>query len=144
MSDREPNSNRLLPSVGFVVTLVCIVPAVWSVAVSSFVRCRSHSTQHVCINNLRQIRSGKEQAAMARNWTNGVDCDIPSNAAVVNSYIKGNTFPECPVGKCRYCDRRDRPWWRGRPEPGKYTYGVIGENPTCSFSGRTIHKLKDG
>lgn len=65
-----------------------------------------------CINNLRQIDSGKEQWAMANN--------IANNGAVntngVNDYIKGGTTPTCPAG-------------------GHYIYHPIGKNPTCVVPG---------
>ena len=74
--------------------------------------------QNACINNLRMIDSGKEQAALAEHWSDTQRVD----ALIVNQYIKGNTTPLCP----------------GR---GHYIYGRMNENPQCTFQGGTTHKL---
>jgi hypothetical protein len=67
-----------------------------------------------CINNLRQIDSAKEQCAMERRWANGTP--VPDGDPGVNQYIRGNATPVCPA-------------------KGKYVYGAIGVNPTCSVPG---------
>ncbi len=58
--------------------------------------------------------AGKEQAAMANHWSQETVCDIPTNMAVVNQYIKRNQTPSCPDG-------------------GTYRYGRLDEAPSCSL-----------
>src|ERR1039458_9416572 len=82
--------------------------------VPNFIKSRNVSSINACPNNLRQIDAAKEQAALAYQWDDGVDCDDPTNKAVVNQYIKGNTCPVCTNG-------------------GKYSYNRLGQNPTCSY-----------
>ena len=85
-----------------------------AVALPAFVRGRNVSCGgNACINNLRMIDSGKEQAALANRWDDWVDGDNPTNKALVNAYIKGNTTPRCPEG-------------------GTYSYNRLNRNPTCS------------
>ena len=72
---------------------------------------RCTGCHYACVNNLRQIDSGKEQLAMADAIADG----DPLPAKKVNEYIKGNTTPTCPEG-------------------GIYTYGPAGTNPICSFA----------
>ncbi len=67
-----------------------------------------------CINNLRQIDAGKEQALHYGKLPPDADCDDPSNRMVVNQYIKGNATPVCPNG-------------------GAYRYGKMNETPMCSL-----------
>ena len=85
-----------------------------TVLIPSYVRARNTSASHACINNLRQIDGGKEQAAHHHGWEPSRDCDVETNRLVVNQYIKGNRTPQCPNG-------------------GTYRYGRIEEPPTCSL-----------
>jgi len=62
------------------------------IALPSFVKARNTAQQNACINNLRQIDSAKEQAALAQRWTDDQVVDVK----IVNQYIKGNTTPTCP------------------------------------------------
>lgn len=72
-----------------------------------------------CINNLRMIDSAKEQSALANKWGAGMGCDKAGAKSIVNTYIKGNTTPECTAG-------------------GTYKYNPIGENPECSVPGHEL------
>jgi len=72
------------------------------------------SCARLCVNNLRMIDSAKRQTAMCENWESRLSCDTPANVAKVNDWIKGRKTPLCPQG-------------------GKYTYGAVGEPPTCSL-----------
>ena len=103
-----------------IMIVVAIIGLLAAIAIPSFVKARNTSQQNACINNLRQIDSGKEQAALAQKWGD----TSPAITTVCNAYIKGNTTPECPAG-------------------GAYTYGDMDVNPGCSFAGSTTHKLKD-
>lgn len=80
----------------------------------------------MCINNLRQIDSAKEQAALERRWTNGKPIDmtaVDGTKSNVNLYIKGvaNTTNSltCPAN-------------------GTYFYNAIGTSPTCDVSGHLL------
>jgi hypothetical protein len=74
----------------------------------------------LCINNLRQIEAAKEQFALANNKPGGYQL-TPEDIVRVNSYIKGGG-PTCPLG-------------------GTYTYGKIGQHPTCSLGNAKGHAL---
>jgi len=67
---------------------------------------------------LRQIDSGKEQAAMAHHLSDAAAVSTDT----VNTYIKGGA-PTCPGG-------------------GAYTYNVIGTAPACNITSPTSHVLK--
>ena len=112
-------------SLGFTLVEIMIVVAIIgllaAIAIPSFVKARNTAQQNACINNLRQVDSGKEQAALANKWADG---SVPTTA-LVNAYIKGNTTPECPAG-------------------GTYTYNVIGTNPVCSIVSPTSHRMPVG
>jgi hypothetical protein len=75
----------------------------------------SPAKKSACINNIRQLDSGKEQWAMATNQRSGAVV----NEAGVNAYIRGNQTPICPAG-------------------GTYTYNIVGENPECSVPGHSM------
>ena len=100
-----------------IMIVVAIIGLLAAIAIPSFVKARNTSQQNACINNLRQIDSGKEQGAMAHNLADG----SAIVAATVNSYIKGGA-PSCPGG-------------------GAYTYQNIGTLPTCNITSPTSHAL---
>ena len=101
-----------------IMIVVAIIGLLASIAIPSFVKARNTAQQNGCISNLRHIDSSKEQAALTERWT---DADL-TITTIVNQYIKGNSTPLCPAN-------------------GSYTYGNIGANPNCSFSGTTSHRL---
>jgi len=76
-----------------------------------------------CINNLRQIESGKTEAAHEMHWTNGFAVVISN----VNNYIKGlagtTNMPQCPSG-------------------GAYSYGRVGVYPACSLQNVTPRRVR--
>ncbi|MBM4142263.1 MAG: type II secretion system protein [Lentisphaerae bacterium] len=100
-----------------IMIVVAIIGLLAAIAIPSFVKARNTSQQNACINNLRQIDSGKEQAALANAWGDGDD----ANTDTVNEYIKGGA-PTCPAN-------------------GTYDYGDVSTDPTCDFSGTLAHVL---
>lgn len=98
-----------------IMIVVAIIGLLAAIAIPSFVKARNTSQQNACINNMRQIDSGKEQGGMAY----GVPEGTAVAAATVNSYIKGGA-PACPAG-------------------GSYTYGALGSAPTCTITSPTSH-----
>lgn len=90
-----------------IMIVVAIIGLLAAIAIPSFVKARNTARANACINNLRQIDSGKEQWALA---TNAADDATPDDADV-DAYIKGGA-PECPSS-------------------GNYTYGAMGVNPVC-------------
>jgi len=105
-------------ALGYSNLVVSLVMAIFYTAITipAFVKARDTSMQNACVNNMRQIDSGKEQYAMAARKTDG----DAAPAASVNAYIKGNTTPKCPGG-------------------GTYTYGNIGTDPDCNIASPTAH-----
>lgn len=111
MADEDTHMTKTLYA--FIILFVLAVAVL--AMVPSFLKAREPAySAAACINNLRIIDSGKEQAALAERWTNGVDCDVSWNTMIINQYIKGNTSPECPDG-------------------GVYSYRKLGEDPVCSL-----------
>lgn len=105
-----------------IMIVVAIIGLLAAIAIPSFVKARQTAQKNGCINNLRQIESGKEQAALAERWAQTVDCGTTSNKTIVNTYIKGGADPECPAA-------------------GVYTYGTVSTNPVCSLSATEEHTL---
>jgi len=104
-----------------IMIVVAIIGLLAAIAIPSFVKARNTSQQNACINNLRQIDSAKEQAAMARHWAGDVDTDAAANKAIVEEYIRGGE-PTCPGG-------------------GEYTYGEVDTPPSCNIAEPTVHAL---
>ena len=104
-----------------IMIVVAIIGLLAAIAIPSFVKARNTAQQKACINNLRMIDAGKEQGALELKWSDG---SSPSTI-VVNSFIKGDTTPECPAG-------------------GFYLYNVLGTNPTCNILVPTTHRLTVG
>ncbi len=71
-----------------------------------------------CINNLRQIDAAAYQWSLEEKKKKGDDI----TEANVKTYIKldaNGNMPKCPAG-------------------GKYSFGKVGESPTCSFPGHVL------
>lgn len=98
-----------------IMIVVAIIGLLAAIAIPSFVKARETSQQNACINNLRQIDAGKEQAALAYKLSQNDTLAADS----VNEYLKGESTPTCPAG-------------------GSYTYGAIGTNPTCNIDGHAL------
>ncbi len=100
---------------------ILIIPLYAAIAIPAFVKARDTAQKNACINNLRMLDAGKQAATLSYRWGTGTDCDTPTNTALINQFIKGNTTPICPKG-------------------GRYTYGKFDEIPTCTVPGHELPK----
>jgi len=98
-----------------IMIVVAIIGLLASIAIPNFVKARTQSQTNACIDNLRQIEWGKEQAGMEFKLDQGTA--IPADS--VNTFIKGSSTPVCPAS-------------------GTYTYNTLGTNPTCTVSNHTM------
>jgi len=103
-----------------IMIVVAIIGLLAAIAIPSFMKARTQSQQNACINNLRQIESGKEQWALATKKATGV--------AVVTSevmeYIKNPAAStNCPAG-------------------GVVTFNAVGTNAACD-STSSSHTLSN-
>lgn len=96
------------------IVLLCAGLILWPALLCLPTCITSHATSPFlgCVNNMRQIDSGKEQWAAAKEVMPGA----PAATSGINIYIKGNTIPMCP-------------------EAGAYDYGPVGDDPRCSVHG---------
>ncbi len=91
-----------------IMIVVLIIGMLAAIAVPSFVRARDNARTNTCINNLRQIDSGKEMWAM----DTGSDTE-PGWADLMGDYIRGEGQLECPSN-------------------GTYAIGDLATLPTCT------------
>jgi prepilin-type N-terminal cleavage/methylation domain-containing protein len=96
-----------------IMIVVAIIGLLAAIAIPSFMKARTTSQQNACINNLRQIESGKEQWALAAQKAQG-DAVVTTT---VDTYMKES--PDCPAG-------------------GTYTYNAIGTDADCSITGHSL------
>jgi general secretion pathway protein G len=99
------------------IVIIALVGVFVFIALPSFIKARSTSSQNACINNLRQIEAAKNEWALENSKTNGVVATENDIKPYIKLDSKGN-IPKCPQG-------------------GTYTIGKVGENPTCSL-GTTV------
>ena len=92
-----------------IMIVVAIIGLLAAVAIPNFVKSRQTAQRNACIKNLQQIDGSKETWALEKKAAP----KDPINESEVNGYIKGGA-PACPAG-------------------GTYTYGVVGEDPTCTI-----------
>jgi competence protein ComGC len=94
---------------------ILIIPLLAAIAIPNFVKARDTARQNACINNLRQIDGAKHGWALDNRKQPGEAVD----EGAINHYLKRGVSPVCPAG-------------------GVYTYGFVGEVPTCSVPGHEI------
>jgi len=97
-----------------IMIVVAIIGLLAAIAIPNFVRARQTAQRNACISNLREIDGAKEQWALENKKSNG----DPIVKDEVDRYIKGGP-PNCPAG-------------------GKYTYGNVGTDPTCTVAGHVL------
>jgi len=96
-----------------IMIVVAIIGLLAAIAIPNFVKARQTAQRNACIQNLKQIDGAKEQWALETKQADGAAVD----ETAVNKYLKA--VPTCPGG-------------------GRYTYGVVGENPTCTIPTHTL------
>lgn len=100
-----------------IMIVVAIIALLAAMAIPAFNRVRESSQTKVCVNNLRQLASAKDQYFLENG---GVANVVLSGLIDPDGYIKA--MPECPVG-------------------GGYTNPMLpGTDPECD-SGETGHVL---
>lgn len=87
---------------------IFLIPLLAAIAIPNFVKARTTAQMNLCINNLRQIDSAKQQWARENKKQ---DTDTPT-AQDLAPYLK--VQPKCPAG-------------------GVYTIHAVGEKPSCSI-----------
>ena len=97
-----------------IMIVVLIIGILLAIAVPNFMKARDSSRTKSCLENLRQISSGKEQAAMDLKLA---DTDTPTQVQLTPDYVK--SWPVEPVG-------------------GTYSINDMSTNPTCSIGGTHV------
>lgn len=104
-----------------IMIVVAIIGLLAAIAIPSFVKSRNSARTSACINNLRQIDSGKEQCAMALNLAD----DATPTLAQIGDYLKES--PVCPADSAKTFVT-------------SYSINAMGTAPTCLING-TDHVL---
>lgn len=109
----EPQSGFTLVEIMIVVSVIGVLAAM---ALPHFVKARETSRQKLCIENLVQLESAKQQWGLDQNKGDG---DIPGRSDLIGvaSYIR--VLPQCPSG-------------------GSYDFKPIGTPATCTISGHGL------
>ena len=94
-----------------IMIVVAIIGLLAVIAIPNFVRARTTAQTNACINNMRQIDSGKQQWAIENNQPGTAS----PTSAEVGAYIRGG-FPSCPAS-------------------GTYTINNVDTSPSCSVHG---------
>ncbi len=106
-----------------IMIVVAIIALLAGLAVPSVIKQRSTARKTICINNLRQIDSAKEQYALAAN----LNTDSEITAEGIDSYIKGGTAKViCPADK-------------DKSFATSYDIKPVGTDPACKIDS-TGHK----
>jgi len=98
--------------------VVAIIGMLAMIAIPNIARARRTAQRQACIMNLKAIESAKEAWAAENRKADGDPVDVEA----VNAYLKNSEAPQCPAG-------------------GTYTYGNVGEKPTCSLGPTLGHKI---
>ena len=106
-----------------IMIVVAIVGFLAAIAIPNLIKARSTSQMNICINNLRQIDSAKQQWALQNNKAT---TDLPAAADIAPFFGHGTggslTSVYCPVDATRTFD-------------SSYTINVCGTAPVCKIMG---------
>lgn len=115
---QKHHSSTLQKSKGFtlieIMIVLAIIGIIIAIAVPAWLRAREIARARSCAENLSKIDGAVEQYALDYHLSNG-DATIQDDWSAIagpNKYIK--KIPTCPAG-------------------GVYEFGVVGEEPTCSY-----------
>ena len=119
-----------------IMIVVAIIGLLAAIAIPSFMKARTTSQKNACINNLRQIESGKDQYAIEHGGVTGSaiatnTADIWAALVGTNGYIK--ICPSCPAGS----DANAK--GTVARATADYTVNGIGSNPVCQII--TDHRM---
>ena len=121
-SDRTRRCGRRAFTLVEIMVVTAVIGVLSTIAVPGMMKTRQEAFKNICINNLRQLQSAKEQAALANRWDagDGPDTIGPLRYGnTISAYLKGGALPWCPTG-------------------ARYSYNALNENPTCA-SGIVSH-----
>jgi len=103
-----------------IMIVVAIIGLLAAIAIPSFMRARMRSQQNACINNLRQIESGKEMYGMEWGLTNLSVIGF-ADIVGVDNYIR--SWPLCPASGTTNADATG--------SAADYTINPLGSNVVC-------------
>jgi prepilin-type N-terminal cleavage/methylation domain-containing protein len=112
--------KRTNPTAGFslveIMIVVAIIGVLAAMAIPNFVKARETSRQKLCIENLVQIESAKQQWALDYNKGDG---DLPVRSDLIGIAVYIRVLPDCPAG-------------------GTYDFKPIGTPASCTVSGHGL------
>jgi prepilin-type N-terminal cleavage/methylation domain-containing protein len=99
-----------------IMIVVAIMGLILGIALPAFLKSRTQARKQVCIENISQIESAKQQWGLETNHKEG---DAPPEGEIFgdNAYIKKK--PNCPAG-------------------GTYDLKVVGTVTTCTIEGHSL------
>ena len=114
-----------------IMIVVAIIGLLAAIAIPAFMRARTTSQQNACINNIRQIESGKDQFATEMGRTNGwawpTDAEAFSNlVGSANGFVK--QFPICPAST-----NKGAAVYVATMSASDYTVNSMGSNAVCNI-----------
>jgi len=102
-----------------IMIVVCIIGLILAIALPAFNKTRAQARKQICIEQISQIESAKQQWGVENGKKDG---DAPNDDDLFGSTRFMKTKPLCPGG-------------------GSYDLTVIGQNATCSQAATEGHIL---